>query len=111
MKKKDLENNFYAFAKDILYQHIDMGPPRTTSGEPLRELPLTKDQQQLKDPEYWKSMQPHPEYGNIYFPYHCTHEGWTTFRVENCEGHIAGEHLNFPTARALARKLNEGGQA
>lgn len=100
------EGNFYAVAKAILYEHIDMGPARTTDGQPLRELPLPKEIQQLNDPEYWKTMPAHPEYGNIYYPYHCHHEG-VLFTVKDCNGNVAGEHMSFPDARALAKRLNE----
>lgn len=109
MKKKNLEGNFYAIAHAILEPHINMGPARTTDGQPLRELPLPKEIQQLREPEYWKSVPPHPEYGNIYYPWHCYHEG-ILFTVRDGSGNPygAGEHMGFPNARALAKKLNEG---
>lgn len=110
--KKSLEGNLYAISKAILAQGLTMGEPlppaRDFSGEPLRELPPTADQRAMRTPEYWKSIPPHEEYGNIYFPYHCHHEGWNTFTVMTFDGTVAGEHLNFPSARALARALNEG---
>lgn len=101
MKKK----NFYSVAKATLEPHINMGPALDTHGQPLRELPLPKEIQQLRDPEYWKTIPAHPEYGNIYYPYHCYHEG-VLFTVRDCNGNIAGEHMGFPDARALAKKLN-----
>lgn len=95
-KKKGLEGNFYAVAKAILFEHIDMG-------QPSPPIPLPEH---LDDPEYWRTMPAHPEYGNIYYPYHCHHEG-ILFTVKDCDGHVAGEHMRFPDARVLARKLNE----
>lgn len=107
-KKRGLEGNFYTVAKAILYEHIDMGRPNQ-QGQPTG-LPTLDPEPKLpvpRDHDYWKNRVPHIVYGNIYYPYHCTKEG----TVEDCNGNVAGEHMRFPDAVKLARKLNdqEGG--
>jgi hypothetical protein len=56
----------------------------------------------------WASYAPHPQYGNIYYPYHINEHSWRRYTVCVSEGKSVTRPICWSEAVFAAQQLNAG---
>lgn len=56
---------------------------------------------------YWKTVEPHEQHGNIYYPYHVIEAGWKQYRVVTASNERVTSPMDWVSATSTARQMNE----
>lgn len=58
---------------------------------------------------YWATIQPHEQYGNIYYPYHVAEVAWRRYAVFTSAGEQVTGPIDWVLATTTAKQMNEEG--
>lgn len=56
---------------------------------------------------YWKTVEPHEQHGNIYYPYHVMESGWRRYSVVTAKWETVAGPMDWVSATSTARRMNE----
>lgn len=58
----------------------------------------------------WKGLEEHPDYGNIYYPFHIHDQGGLRYAAASADGQIVTRSVHWTVAVLAVQYLNTGRQ-